>query len=77
MQLILRVQKMGDKTPMVEYLLDPEYDLGEVEDLINEGLEHQSVVVLSPKSGTKDIEFYPHHMKVISVADADIVPESS
>lgn len=76
MQLILRLQKMGAKTPVVEHLLDPGYELGEVEELINEALDERVSVLLTPRVGTTDIQFYPHQMKLINVAVSTIDPET-
>ena len=75
MQIVLRIQGMQKSAKMLTYLLDSGYDLGEVEEIINEALDDRSGVLLTPKEGTKDIEFFPHKMKIISVADASIDPE--
>jgi len=76
MQLILRLQKMGTKTPVVEHLLDPGYELGEVEELINEALDERCSVLLTPRAGTTDIQFYPHQMKLINIAESTVDPEN-
>lgn len=75
MQLVLRMRKMEENAPLVEHLLDAGYELSEVEELINEGMDQQCAVLLVPKSGTTNIEFFPHQMRVISVADVTVAPE--